>query len=152
MLRLAAYTGDDRCLTPAMAIIDGLAGPMVQHPTAFGRLLCALDRALNGSTEIALMLLDVLSGIEQLQVAVAYEDDSGRRVREFPAHLDDLQRLKPVYETLPGWAEDISGVRRWADLPTAAREYATFLGRQVGVPVSIVSVGPDRSATLRVEA
>jgi adenylosuccinate synthase len=106
---------------------------------------------VSGSTEIAVMLLDVLSGLESLQVAVAYEDEAGRRVREFPAHLDDLERLRPVYETLPGWSQDITGARIWGDLPEAARRYVRFVSEQVGVPVSIVSVGPDRSATLRVE-
>ena len=103
------------------------------------------------SDELAVMLLDVLSGLESLQVAVAYEDEHGRRVREFPAHLDDLERFRPVYETLPGWSEDITGARSWGELPPSARLYVRYLAEQVGVPVSIVSVGPDRSATLRVE-
>jgi adenylosuccinate synthase len=106
---------------------------------------------VSGSTELAVMLLDVLSGIDELRVAVAYEDERGRRVRDFPAHLDDLDRCRPVYEALPGWPEDITGARSWSDLPEAARRYVGFLAEQVGVPVSIVSVGPDRSATLRVE-
>ncbi len=104
-----------------------------------------------GTTEIAVMLLDVLSGIDELKVAVAYEDESGRRVEDFPAHLADLERCKPVYETLPGWSEDVTGCRSWSDLPQAARDYVRFLSRQVGVPVKIVSVGPDRTATLTVE-
>lgn len=107
---------------------------------------------VSGATEICVMLLDVLSGLETLQVAVAYEDEQGRRVEDFPAHLDDLARFQPVYETLPGWSEDISGVRSWADLPEAARHYVRFLSKQVGVPVSIVSVGPDRTATLMVNS
>ena len=106
---------------------------------------------VSGSTEIALMLLDVLSGIETLRVAVAYEDDRGRRIEAFPAHLDDLARCRPVYEDLPGWPDDITSARSWADLPPRARDYVGFLSRRVGVPVSIVSVGPDRTATLRVE-
>jgi adenylosuccinate synthase len=105
---------------------------------------------ISGATEIAVMLLDVLSGHETIQVAVAYEDENGRRIEDFPGHLDDLARCRPVYETLPGWSEPITGARTWADLPRNAQEYVRFLGRQVGVPVSIVSVGPDRDATLRV--
>jgi adenylosuccinate synthase len=104
-----------------------------------------------GSTEICVMLLDVLSGIPELQVAVAYEDQDGRRIEHFPGHLADLERCKPVYETLPGWQEDVTGARTWSDLPAAARDYVRFLSKQVGVPVSIVSVGPDRLATLQVE-
>ncbi len=105
---------------------------------------------ISGATEIAVMLLDVLSGHDTLQVAVAYEDENGRRVTDFPGHLDDLARCKPVYETLPGWHEPITSARSWSDLPRAAQDYVRFVGKQVGVPVSIVSVGPDRDATLRV--
>jgi adenylosuccinate synthase len=104
-----------------------------------------------GSTEICVMLLDVLSGLPELQVAVAYQDADGKRIEHFPGHLADLDRCRPVYETLPGWSEDITGARSWRDLPQAARDYVRFLSKQIGVPVSIVSVGPDRSATLRVE-
>ena len=102
---------------------------------------------VSGSTELAVMLLDVLSGIEELKVAVAYERD-GRRVDAMPAALPDFESCRPVYESLPGWTEPIDGLRRWSDLPRAAREYVEFLGKQVGVPVKIVSVGPDRRQTI----
>jgi adenylosuccinate synthase len=102
---------------------------------------------VSGSTELAVMLLDVLSGIEELNVAVAYERD-GRRVDELPAALPDFERCRPVYETLPGWTEPIDEVRRWADLPQPARNYVEFIGEQVGVPVRTVSVGPDRRQTI----
>ena len=103
---------------------------------------------VSGSTEIALMLLDVVSGLKELNVAVAYEDDAGRRVPEMPGQLAVLERCRPVYETLPGWDDDLTGVRAWADLPASAREYVKYLGRQIGVPVSIVSVGPERKQTI----
>jgi adenylosuccinate synthase len=106
---------------------------------------------VSGSTEIAVMLLDVLSGLPEIKVCVAYEDDRGRKVDAFPGHLSDLERCRPVYETLPGWSEEITGCRTWGDLPGAARDYVRFLGEQLKVPVSIVSVGPDRLATLRVD-
>jgi adenylosuccinate synthase len=105
---------------------------------------------ISGSTELAVMLLDVLSGIPDLKVAVGYEDDTGKRLSAFPGHLDDLARCRPVYESLPGWSEDVSQARDWAELPRPAQDYVRYLAKQVGVPVSIVSVGPDRSATLRV--
>jgi adenylosuccinate synthase len=105
---------------------------------------------VSGSTELALMLLDVLSGLPELKVAVAYEGSTGRRFDAFPAHVEDLAECRPVYETLPGWSADLTKVRDWADLPSEARDYARFLGARVGVPVSIVSVGPDRAATLKV--
>jgi adenylosuccinate synthase len=103
---------------------------------------------VSGSTEIALMLLDVLSGLPELKVAVAYEDGSGRTVEEMPGHLSALERCRPVYETLPGWTEDITGARSWSDLPAAARDYVRFLSKQIGVRVSFVSVGPDRKQTI----
>ncbi|MBX6311742.1 MAG: adenylosuccinate synthase [Isosphaeraceae bacterium] len=104
-----------------------------------------------GATEIAVMLLDVLSGLEAVRVAVAYEDEDGRRINDFPGHVEDLARCRPVYETLPGWHQEIAGARSWSDLPVEARDYVRFLAKQIGVPVTIVSVGPDRTATLMVE-
>jgi adenylosuccinate synthase len=103
---------------------------------------------VSGSTEVAVMLLDVLSGLDELKVAVAYEDDAGRRVPELPGQLAALERCRPVYEMLPGWPDDITRARAWSDLPRAARDYVAFLGRRLGVPVTIVSVGPDRSQTI----
>ncbi len=102
---------------------------------------------VSGTTELAVMLLDVLSGIEDLCVAVAYERD-GCRIDDLPAALPDFERCRPVYQTLPGWSEPITEVRRWIDLPRRARDYVEFLGEQVGVPVRIVSVGPDRLQTI----
>jgi adenylosuccinate synthase len=102
---------------------------------------------VSGSTELAVMLLDVLSGIEEVKVAVAYEHN-GRRITELPSLLSDFDRCRPIYETLPGWSEEISAVRRWEDLPAQARNYVEYFGRQVAVPVTIVSVGPDRRQTI----
>ncbi|MHB1557069.1 MAG: adenylosuccinate synthase [Isosphaeraceae bacterium] len=104
---------------------------------------------VSGSTELAVMLLDVLSGLEELKVAVSYERH-GQRVDDLPASLCDFEQCRPVYETLPGWSEPITEVSRWDDLPAAAREYVGFLGRELGVPVGIVSVGPDRRQTILV--
>jgi adenylosuccinate synthase len=117
----------------------------------FDSVAARYSARISGTTEIAVMLLDVLSGLETLQVAVAYEDENGHRIEHFPGHLSDLERCKPVYETLPGWSQDITGCRTWDDLPAEARRYVQFLSNQVGVPVKIVSVGPDRDATIRVE-
>jgi adenylosuccinate synthase len=103
---------------------------------------------VSGSTEIAVMLLDVLSGLDEVKVAVAYEDESGRPVHELPAQLADLEQCRPVYTTLPGWKEDLTGARTWSELPATARAYVEFLGAQVGVPVGIVSVGPERRQTI----
>jgi adenylosuccinate synthase len=114
----------------------------------FDAVAARYSARVSGSTEIAVMLLDVLSGLEELKVAVAYEDDAGRPVRELPGQLADLERCRPVYETLAGWPDDLTGARAWSDLPAAARAYVEFLAGQIGVPVSIVSVGPERRQTI----
>ena len=106
---------------------------------------------VSGSTEIAIMLLDVLSGFDELKVAVAYEKN-GQRTADIPASLADFDLCQPVYESLPGWSEDLTGVRHWSELPLNARNYVQFLAQQVGVPASIVSVGPDRRQTIMVAA
>ena len=61
-----------------------------------------------------------------------------------PGHLEDLERCRPVYETLPGWSDDLTTARSWDDLPARARDYVRFLAGQIGLPISIVSVGPER--------
>jgi adenylosuccinate synthase len=103
--------------------------------------------AFSGADELALMLLDVLSEPDELKVCTAYELD-GERISHFPGDSFLLARCKPVYETLPGWSQDVSGVRRLADLPAAARRYIDRLAEVIGLPVSVVSVGPDRAQTI----
>jgi adenylosuccinate synthase len=98
------------------------------------------------------MLIDVLSGLEEVRVAVAYEDEHGRAVREMPGQLADLEACRPIYETLPGWPEDLTQAREWADLPPRARDYVLFLSRQIGIPITIVSVGPERRQTIVLSA
>jgi adenylosuccinate synthase len=103
---------------------------------------------VNGLTEIALTKLDVLSAFPTLRVAVAY-DSLGERYDEFPRQQRILYNLTPIYEDLPGWEDDISGVREYDDLPKAARQYVEYVEAVAGVPVTMVSVGPERTATLR---
>jgi adenylosuccinate synthase len=102
---------------------------------------------LSGVDAVAVMLLDVLSELDEIKVCTAYEID-GRRVTQFPSHVDDLRRAVPVYETLPGWREEITDTRRLEDLPDNARKYLARLGELVGCPVQVVSVGPDREQTM----
>jgi adenylosuccinate synthase len=104
---------------------------------------------ISGSTELAVMLLDVLSGIDSLNVAVAY-NFNGTRTSVLPSSLTDFEECSPVYETLPGWDEDLTQIKKWSDVPARARNYVEFVGRQVGVPVTIVSVGPERRQTILV--
>jgi adenylosuccinate synthase len=103
--------------------------------------------ALAGADEITVMLLDVLSGLPELKICTAYELD-GKRVEHFPSDAFQLERCKPVYETLPGWSEDLTTCRKPADLSANARRYVDRIGELVGLPVSVVSVGPDRDQTI----
>ena len=93
------------------------------------------------------MLLDVLSELPELKICIAYELD-GKRITNFPDHVDDLRQVMPVYETLPGWQEEISHVRTMSELPQTARAYLDRLSALVGRPVEVVSVGPDRQQTI----
>ncbi|NLE99947.1 MAG: adenylosuccinate synthase [Anaerolineales bacterium] len=104
---------------------------------------------LNGLDEIALTKLDVLSGLERLKVAVAYER-AGERIEYFPAEfgVEQLAEWTPVYEDLPGWDEDITGVRTREALPKAAQEYVARIEDWVGVPVTFIGVGPDRDQAI----
>jgi adenylosuccinate synthase len=106
---------------------------------------------ITGADELALMLLDVLSGLPEVSVCTAYEThESGRtiRVEEFPSDSAKLDRCRPVLERLPGWSEPLTAVRRRADLPAAARRYIDRIAELVGRPISMVSVGPDRNQTI----
>jgi adenylosuccinate synthase len=100
---------------------------------------------VNGMTGIALTKIDVLSAMEEVKLCTAYELD-GERL-EVPPY-DDLERVKPVYETIDGWSEPIDGCRRLEELPENARRYIERIEREVGCPVWLVSVGPDREQTI----
>jgi adenylosuccinate synthase len=100
-------------------------------------------RRVNGLTELSLTKLDILSGIDQLQVCVAY-DLNGEQITHFPSDLETLSRCRPIYETLPGWEADIMEIREMAALPAAARDYVSFVSETLGTPITTVSVGPAR--------
>ena len=102
---------------------------------------------VNGLTEIALTKLDVLSHFDTLKVAVAY-DSLDSRYTEFPRQQRVLYNCQPVYEELPGWGTDISKVTDYEDLPKAAKQYVEYVEDVAGIPVTMVSVGPSRAATL----
>ncbi len=102
---------------------------------------------LNGLTGLAITKLDVLGGLEEIKICPAYLY-KGERVEAFPANLKVLESCEPLYETLPGWEEDISHLRRYDDLPTNVRGYLKRIEELTGVPVQIVSVGPGREQTI----
>ncbi len=104
---------------------------------------------LNGMNEIALTKLDVLDHFEEIKVCVGYEID-GQRVDEFPTKLSDLDRVVPLYETLPGWkGETTRNIDTFEGLPAAARAYVEWIEGKLGVPFTIVSTGPGREETLQ---
>jgi adenylosuccinate synthase len=103
--------------------------------------------ALSGADEITVMLLDVLSGLPELKLCTAYELD-GERIDHFPSDSYLLERCRPVYETIPGWTQDLTTARKLSDLPAGARRYIDRISEIVGLRVSIVSVGPDRAQTI----
>lgn len=105
---------------------------------------------VSGATELSVMLLDVLSGFDEIKVAVAYERPDGSRLEWFPGCLEELGQVKPIYETFPGWSEDVTGVKDWSDFPENFKKYVQVLADQVGVPVRRVSVGPERTQTVAV--
>jgi adenylosuccinate synthase len=115
----------------------------------FDAVAARYTATLTGADELALMLLDVLSDLDEVKIATAYEID-GERTDRFPSDAFRLERCRPVCETLPGWRKDISDVRRVADLPAAARRYVDRLSELLGLPVSFISVGPDREQTILV--
>ena len=102
---------------------------------------------VQGATEVALALLDVLGYLDEIPVCAAYETD-GRRTEDFPVSAQ-LEKAQPVLETLPGWKTDISAVRRFEDLPREARRYVRFIEERIRTPIRWVSVGPKREAMIR---
>jgi len=105
---------------------------------------------LNGATGWVMTNLDVLSGFDEIPVCVGYEYE-GRGARDpgiFPGHLAGLDGVKPVLEMRPGWRDDISGVRHYSDLPQVVRDYVQWVEGQVGSPIDLLSVGPERDQVI----
>ncbi|MDP4579034.1 MAG: adenylosuccinate synthase [Schleiferiaceae bacterium] len=124
-------------------------GSTTGRPRRTGWLdLVALKYAVevNGVTQLMMMKADVLSGLDSLEVCTSYRY-RGEEVDHLPYRLD-AQLLEPVYQSLPGWSEDLTGVRKTTDLPDTLTSYVRFIEEFTGVPVVLVSVGPDREQTL----
>ena len=103
---------------------------------------------VSGATELCITLLDVLSGEPELKLATGYRTSEGVVTDRFIADACGLEAATPEYETMPGFSEDITGVRTFDELPEAARAYLDRIESFVGVRISIVSVGPDREQTI----
>ena len=104
---------------------------------------------INGVTDYVVTKLDVLTGFAQIPVCVAYYVD-GRRHDELPMTQAEFARATPIYETFPGWDEDISKARTLDDLPRNARDYLTAIEKMIKAPISAVGVGPGREETIAV--
>ena len=102
---------------------------------------------LNGVNSIALTRLDVLAQFDAVKVCVAYELE-GKRLNALPASLQEANAVQPVYEELPGWKQDVSHVRRLVDLPPEARRFVRRIEELIGVPVDMISVGPEREQAI----
>jgi adenylosuccinate synthase len=105
---------------------------------------------MQGATEVALTVLDVLGYLDELKICVGYEID-GEITKDFPTTVK-LAKAKPVYETLPGWKCDIRGISKYEDLPENCRKYIEFIERELEVPVTMVSNGPGRNEIIMRQA
>ncbi|STO31978.1 Adenylosuccinate synthetase [Fusobacterium necrogenes] len=104
---------------------------------------------INGLTDIVITKIDVLSGLDTVKICVAYEID-GKRYDYVPASTEILYRAKPIYEELPGWKEDISQMKTYEELPENCKKYIKRMEEFLNCPISVVSVGPDRSQNIHI--
>jgi len=113
----------------------------------FDAVIGRYSTRINGVTDYVLTKLDVLTGLKEIPVCVAYEVD-GKRVEELPWSQSDFHHAKPIYETFPGWSEDITKAREFSDLPKTAQEYVEALEKMLGQRISVIGVGPGREEVI----
>ena len=102
---------------------------------------------VNGLDYIALTKMDVLDNMSVIKVCTAYEID-GKIVEQFPADLESLEKIKPVYKEFKGWMTDLTKTKKIEDFPKEAKEYIDFISSYLGIPYCVVSIGTDRSQTI----
>ena len=112
----------------------------------FDAIACRYAVMVSGVSKLAVTKLDVLDELDEIKVCIAYEID-GERTTEFPADIDDLDKIVPVYQSFAGWKSSTCDCRSWEDLPAKAQEYLTFLSEQIEAPLGIISTGPNRAET-----
>jgi len=122
-----------------------------RRPGWFDAVMLRHAVRLNSLSELAITKLDILGGLGPLKVCVAYQHE-GQTLTQLPYHQSVLHKVTPVYEELSGWDEDISGITERDALPGAARDYLDFLEQQVGIPITLVGVGPGRDQYLHFAA
>ena len=128
-------------------------GTVTQRPRRVGYLDCvALNyaRRVSGINHLALMLFDVLSGIDSIKICYAYELD-GKKIQTIPATNQEYSEVVPLYIEMPGWTEDISNVTSFEELPLNAQNYIRKIEELTKTKVSLFSVGPDRKQTIQME-
>jgi adenylosuccinate synthase len=113
----------------------------------FDAVAARLTNRVNGFTGLVITKLDNLDMFETVKICTAYELD-GKHITNFPANVSVLAKVKPVYEEMPGWQTDTTGIRQYEDLPKAARTYIERLEELIGCPVCIVCVGPERAQSI----
>ena len=124
---------------------DGEFGATTGRPRRLGWFDAVATRygvALQGTTDVALSLIDVLGYLDEILVCVAYEIN-GVRTEEFPSG-DRLDAAKPIYQKLPGWKSDIMGITEWDELPAEAKAYVEYIEKLIECPITMISTGPDR--------
>ncbi|NLF83145.1 MAG: adenylosuccinate synthase [Candidatus Gastranaerophilales bacterium] len=115
----------------------------------FDAVVARYSAMVNGLTGIALTKIDVFDNFDEIKVCVAYQDTrNGKLYRNYPLNTYIHKHLEPVYKTVSGWKQDISGVRTFSDLPQAAQDYVAMLEKETGVPIEIISVGAEREQTI----
>jgi len=113
----------------------------------FDAELVKYSRMVNGIERAAITKLDVLGAFDKINVCVGYELN-GKKLKSFPTDIVSMEKVTPVYETLPGWNSDISDARNYEELPSEAKNYLDFISEQCGFEISIISVGPKRAQTI----
>lgn len=126
-------------------------GTVTGRPRRIGWFDCNIVKQanrINGFSGLAIMLLDVLTGLDEIKICVDYVSDNGKLLKGIPASILDLETTEPVYITMPCWKEDISNCKSFEELPPEAINYINEIEIQTGIPVKIISVGPDRNQTI----
>jgi len=114
----------------------------------FDAVVVIYSNMLNGYTALNLTKVDVLTGFDQIKIGVAYKFKGRTESSFFPAYLDDLNDVEVVYETMPGWTEDIGRAQKYSDLPENCRKYIERLEDLIGVPIEFIGVGAGRDALI----
>jgi adenylosuccinate synthase len=132
------------------------ANPWDEYGTTTGRprrcgwldgVMLRYSVRVNGLTDVCITKLDILTGLEELKICTAY-DYRGQRLEHLPSEAEVLAECRPIYETLPGWRQDITGVQQFKDLPPAAQAYVRRVEELASVPATYISVGPGRKQTI----